>query len=66
MMTIAVGRGFRRGRLSVQFLDQRRRHDHVAQAEPDFGRSGRLARVGSAEDHVLHLVAAQALGALLA
>ena len=38
----------------------------AAQLQPHFGRAGRLARVAAAEDHVLHAVAAQALGALLA
>ena len=43
----------------------RPRH-HAAQVEPDLGRGRRLAGVAAAEDHVLHPVAAQALGALLA
>ncbi|OFW51696.1 MAG: hypothetical protein A3G77_12505 [Acidobacteria bacterium RIFCSPLOWO2_12_FULL_68_19] len=36
------------------------------EAEPDFGGGAWLARLAAAEDHVLHPVAAQALGALLA
>ena len=38
----------------------------AAETQPDFGRGRRLARVAAVEDDVLHLLAAQALGALLA
>ena len=48
----------RRGR-----RDSRR---HPGQLQPHFGGRRRLARVAAAEDHVLHAIAAQALGALLA
>ena len=44
----------------------RRDREHVAQAEPHFGGAGRLTRVAAIENDVLHAVAAQALGALLA
>ena len=50
-------------------LGKRRAGDglqHAAEAQPHFGGRGRLARVAAAEDHVFHLLAAQALGALLA
>ncbi len=40
-------------------------HD-VAQPQPDFRRAGGLPRVAAVENDVLHLVAAQALRALLA
>ena len=39
---------------------------HAAEAKADFGSPGRLARVAAAEDDVFHLLAAQALGTLLA
>ena len=39
---------------------------HAAEAQPHFGGAGRLARVAAAEDDVFHLLAAEALGALLA
>ena len=55
---LAVEAGQRAGLL-------RPRH-HAAQVQPDLGRGRRLAGVAAAEDHVLHPVAAQALGALLA
>ena len=42
------------------------RLEEPAEPQPHFGGGGRLARVAAAEDHVLHLVAAEALGALLA
>src|ERR1700687_2021753 len=38
----------------------------AAEPKPHLGCSRRLARVASAEDHILHAIAAQALGALLA
>ncbi len=61
---LAVG-----GRLAVEARQRRGLlgpGDHAAQVEPDLGRRGRLAGVAAAEDHVLHPVAAQALGTLLA
>ena len=39
---------------------------HAAESQADFGGAGRLARVAAAEDDVFHLLAAEALGALLA
>ncbi len=43
-----------------------RRQGQAGQPKAHFSGRARLARVAAAEDHVLHLVAAQALGALLA
>jgi hypothetical protein len=52
------------GRLIAGIPVERRRHDDPAQFQPNFGGTCRFARVGSAEDDVFHLLAAQALGAL--
>ena len=48
------------------FLDRPWRQGQAGEAEAHFGSRARFARVAAAEDDVLHLVAAQALGALLA
>ncbi len=55
----------RRG-LVAHLLLERRRHHHAAQLQPYLRRAGGLAGIGPAEDDVLHLLATQALGALLA
>src|ERR1700674_1641129 len=54
--------------VGVLELGERRAGDRLekpAELQPHFGGSGRLARVAPAEDDVFHLVAAQALRALL-
>ena len=52
--------------LLAHHFQQRGRDDDVAETETHFRSAGGLARIGAAEDDVFHLVAAQALGALLA
>ena len=71
MVTVAVAIrraavGVVDGDILAHLLEQGRRDDDVAEAETDFGGAGGLSRIGAAEDDVFHLVAAQALGALLA
>ncbi len=65
---IAVGAGVAMA-LSVAVPVEYRRADglqETAELEADLGGCRRLPRVAAAEDDVFHLVAAQALGALLA
>ena len=64
MVAIAVG-VMSRGVLA-HLLQQGWRDNDVAEAKTDFGGPGGLARIGTVEDDVFHLVAAEALGALLA
>jgi hypothetical protein len=62
-LAVVIGRGLAKASywwISHHLLDD------AAESQPHLGGGGRLARVAAAEDHVLHLVAAQALGALLA
>src|SRR5262249_40523826 len=59
------GRCFR-SRLQRQPLDCSRGKRKTRQTEADFGSRARLACVAAAENDVLHLVAAKALGALFA
>ena len=80
-VTVTVGAGLvvagdRFGRVEPERLGSRRtrrtvgqrlgRNREAAQAQPHFGRAAGLAGVAAGEDDVLHLVAAEALGALLA
>src|SRR5262249_57218977 len=67
---VAIGCGLaearRDWRLGLRLCRPHHVLDDAAQSQPDLGGGRRLARVAAAEDHILHLVAAQALGALLA
>jgi hypothetical protein len=59
-MAVSVEAGLGRKRRAADRLQE------AAESQPHFGGGRRLACVAAAEDDVLHLVAAQALGALLA
>jgi hypothetical protein len=65
-VAVAATLAVRRTELDERGLVVLRRGVQPGQPQADFSGRARLARVAAAEDDVLHLVAAQALGALLA
>src|SRR5262245_42014864 len=68
MVAIAIAVAVLRvgGYVLTELLQHGGRDDDVAESETHFGGAGGLARIGAAENDIFHLVAAQALGALLA
>ncbi len=65
-ITVAVGVAVAAGMVVLGEGRAVQRLEHAREAQPHFGGRGRLPRVAAAEDDVLHPIAAQALGALLA